>query len=144
MIKKVPLVPRPHWTFPQLPERMKNMTEQLAEPKMTIVLPKLSDGEILGLLGYAEAKLNQGVFVPFCTWLQSNLRAEVERRTNKLREPEMLHLPGDWTNAEAADSLLAAYCLSRHGITISQAVFVDDVLRHLVADTVSRLEVCHG
>ncbi|HUP82224.1 MAG TPA: hypothetical protein VM260_26970 [Pirellula sp.] len=115
-------------------------TQQIDEPKMTIVLPKLSDGEILGLLGYAEAKLNQQRFVPFCSWLTSVLRAEVERRTNKLREPEMLSLPGEWTNAEAGDALLGCFCLSRSGITMAQCVFVDNILFHLVADCSARLE----
>ena len=116
------------------------MSTQIAEPKMTIVLPKLSDGEILGLLGYAEAKLNQNRFVSFCTWLTSALRGEIERRTNKLREPEMLSLPGDWTNAEAGDALVGCFCLSKSGITMAQCVFVDDILFHLVADCSTRLE----
>lgn len=116
------------------------METQTEAPKQNIILPKLTDGEILGLLGYAEAKLNQQRFVPFCTWLQVVLRAEIERRNRKLAEPEMPQIPQDWSNSEAGDSLLGAYCLSRSGITMAQAIFVDEVLTHIVADCSARLD----
>ena len=118
---------------------MDNM-EQLTEPKMQISLPRLTDGEILGLLGYAKAKLANGQFVAFCGWLQENLKAEIERRSNPLREPEMLSFPGEWTDFDAAESLLAIYCLSKSGITMAQCIFVDELLKNIIADCVARLE----
>ena len=114
-------------------------TEQLTPPKISISLPRLHLGECLGLLNFCEAKLNQGRFLVACTWFQSVLRNEIERRTNELIEPAMLELPM-WSGIELSDALLCFFCLSRHGITTGQAVFVDELLTHVIASCSSYME----
>lgn len=114
-------------------------TEQLTAPKLSISLPRLHLGEVLGLLNFCEAKLNQGRFLVGCAWLQGVLRNEIERRSNELIEPAMLELPM-WSGPELSDCLLCFFCLSRHGITMNQAVFVDEVFVHVIASCSSYME----
>ena len=114
-------------------------TEQLAAPKISISLPRLHLGEVLGLLNFCEAKLNQGRFLIGCSWLQSILRTEIERRTNELVEAGMLELPF-WSGPELSDALLAFFCLSRHGLTMNQAVFCDEILVHVIASCSAYIE----
>ncbi len=107
------------------------MHEQVHSPRMKIVLPKLSETEIAGLLNYCERKLNQGVFVEPCNWFRSVLIAEKERRTRHLAEPEMLSIP-NWHPAELSVALVCFYSLSRRGLTVAQAEVVDEICSHVV------------
>ena len=115
------------------------MNETLNPPKMQILLPRLHLGEVLGLLNFCESKLNQGRFTVAASWLQSVLRAEVERRTNDLIEPAMLELPF-WNGSELSDALVCFFCLSRHGISLNQAAFIDEILSHVIGSVSAYLE----
>ena len=138
LIKVPPVVIRCFklWQLPFL--RNENMNEQADSPRMKIVLPKLSTSEINGLLGYCETKMNQGIFIEPCTWFQSILIAEKERRTRHLSEPEMLAIP-NWHPSELSVALVCFYSLSRRGLTVAQAEVVDEICSHVVGSCASVL-----
>ena len=119
------------------------MQTQIDEPKMRIIIPRLSELEIRTLIGYAERKLNHEHHVPSMTWLMGILCQELERRNRPGREPEMLQTPFV-EGADVADALLAFHILSRGQLTLAQAAFIDEIFHHVLASAVGILELCHA
>ncbi len=119
------------------------MLTQIAEPKMKIILPRLSELEIRTLIGYAERKLNLGRHEPSMTWLMGILCQELERRNRPGSEPEMLRTPFV-DGADVGDALLAFHVLSRGQLTLNQAAFIDEIFHHVLASAVGILELCHA
>lgn len=109
---------------------------------LSIILPKCSNGEMLGLIRVASAK--QERFPYFCAWLLNGpLAGEMQRRETPGREPEMVELP-TLTGNSAADFLIGASVFCRLPFSDAQCAFLDDVAMKVSASIAGYLEHCHG
>ena len=115
-----------------------DMTEQPNAPELKIILPRLLAGELFGLAAFCRLKIRQGSFDVPARWLLAVLNDELSRRSSEANEAGSFSLPC-WTNCELSEALLFTYILSRHGLTLGAAEFVDELFKHILSSAVSTL-----
>ena len=116
--------------------------EQIREPQMDILLPKLEGWEMNVLV--ATCRNYSGKFPVFSKWLEGLLGEENARReSNGKLEAEMPTL-GEWTGNELSQCLLATYVLCRLPLPENVHRFFEECHKHIVASSSSALQIYCG
>ena len=89
---------------------------------------------------FCREKIDEGKFLVPANWLAEILHDELTRREDPSMEIGMLALP-NWNPTDLSEALIFVFCLSKHGLTLDTASFVDVLLKHIVCDSAAMLDL---